>query len=191
MKKSSIVIIVSFVVGISIISVLAIQNPPKNSVGVDVFYPNQTSYVQKYWEDSARSNPNSIIIKERREIEQHTFADEPGIEINGLKLEYSKDEPINFEVLVIGDGTACAGIDVSIDSVFVAGPPIYSQGFISICDGSHLKILAVPIYFSINTENSPLPPLDSGKYVVSASYYQDRGSSGDTKQVFAIKWNWI
>ena len=174
MKKSSIIIISSFVVGISIISALVIMYPSNSSI-------------QQYWENVAKSNPNSIIIKERRELENYTFADEPGIKINGLNLEYEKDEPINFEVLVIGDGSACAGIEVSIDSVFVAGPPIYSQGFISICDGSNLKILAVPIYFNINTEYSTIPHLDPGKYIVSASYSQDRASFGDTRQGFMIK----
>lgn len=188
MKTSSIIIIVSFVVGIFIISVLVIQNPPKNSVGVDIFYPNQTSYVQKYWEDFAETYPNFIIIKETREIEERPFVSgDPRIEINGLKLEYSKDEPINFEVLVIGDGSAGASIWVSIFTEFETQPPIYSQGFVSIGDGSHLNYLAVPISFSINTDYSSIPHLDPGKYVVSALYYQDRGSFGDTKQGFIIK----
>lgn len=187
MKTSSIIIIVSFVIGIFIISVLVIQNPPKNSVGADIFYPNQTSYVQKYWEDFAETYPNFIIINETREIEEPPFDLRDQIEINGLKLEYAKDEPINFEVLVIGNGSGCANIWFSIFTEFANPSPIYSQGFVSICDGSHLKYLAVPISFSINTEYSPVPHLDSGKYVVSVTYYQDRGSSGDTKQEFIIK----
>ncbi len=39
MKTSSIILIASFAVGISILSAFVIQNPPKNSVGIDVFYP--------------------------------------------------------------------------------------------------------------------------------------------------------
>ncbi|MEX0855448.1 MAG: hypothetical protein WD018_06775 [Nitrosopumilaceae archaeon] len=188
MKTSSMILIASFVIGILIISVLVIKNPPKNSVVVDVFEPNPKSRMQQYWGDYTGSNPNLIIIKETRKIEQHPIPlGDPRIEINGLKSEYSKDTPINFEVLVIGDGSGCASIWMSIFTEVETQPPIYSQEFVSICDGSQLKYLSIPIYFSINTEYGPVPHLDSGKYVVSASYYQDRGSSGDTKQGFIIK----
>jgi hypothetical protein len=188
MKKSSIIIITSFVVGISIISALVIWNPPTNSLGEKIFFTDEKSRKQQYWEDYIRSNPKAIIIKETREVEEPPIASgDSRIEIHGLKTEYSKDNPINFEVFVIGDGTGCASIWVSIFPEAETQSPIYSQEFVSICDGSYLKYLAVPISFSINTENSPVQPLDSGKYVVSASYYQDRGSSGDTKQVFTIK----
>ena len=188
MEKSSIVIIASFVVGISIISALVILNPPTSSTGTKIFFKDEKSRQQQYWEDYAERFPNVIIINETREIEERAFVSgDPRIEINGLKLEYAKDEPINFEVLVIGDGSACASIGVSIFTEFEDYPPIYSQEFVSICDGSHLKYLAVPIFFSINTEYSPVPHLDPGEYVVSASYYQHRGSSGDTTQGFIIK----
>ena len=169
----------SFVVGISIISALVIMNPPTNSTGAQIFFTDEKSRMQQFWEDYAETYPNLIIIKETREIEKPPTASGIGrIEINELKLEYSKDTPINFEVLVFGDGSGCASIGVSIFTEVETQPPIYSQEFVSICDGSHLKYLAIPIYFSINTEDSPIPHLDSGKYVVSASYYQDRGSSG-------------
>ncbi|MGQ0792129.1 MAG: hypothetical protein ACT4NJ_07925 [Nitrosopumilaceae archaeon] len=69
MKTSSMILTASFVIGILIISVLVIKNPPKNSIGVDVFDPNQKSSAQQYWEDFAGSNPNLIIIKETREVE--------------------------------------------------------------------------------------------------------------------------
>jgi hypothetical protein len=188
MKKSSIVIIISFVVGISIISALAIMNPPKNTTGTQISFTDEKSRLQYYWEDYVRSNPEAIIIEERREVKETIIAmGEPSIEIHGLKTEYSKKEPINFEVLVIGDGSGCASTWISILTEDETQPPIYSQEFVSICDGSHLKYLAVPISFSINTEESTIPHLDSGKYVVSASYYQDRGSSGDIKREFIIK----
>src|SRR3990172_3857287 len=188
MEKSSIVIIASFVVGISIISALVIMNPPTSSTGTKIFFKDEKSRQQQYWEDYAERFSNLIIIKETREVEEPPIAlGEPRIEIHGLKTEYSKDNPINFEVLVIGDGSGCASIWISILTEVETQPPIYSQEFFSICYVSHFKYLAIPISFSINTENSPLPPLNSGKYVVSASYYQDRGSSGDTKQEFIIK----
>ncbi|MGQ0792128.1 MAG: hypothetical protein ACT4NJ_07920 [Nitrosopumilaceae archaeon] len=94
---------------------------------------------------------------------------------------------MNFEVLVIGDGSGYASIWVTIFTEVETQPPIYSQEFVSIHDDPHLKYLAVPISFSINTEDSPIPHLDSGKYVVSTSYYQHRASFGDTKQEFIIK----
>ena len=187
MKTSSIILIVSFVVGISIISALVILNPPTNSTGAQIFFTDEKSRMQQYWEDYAERFPNLIVINETRGIEEPPFDLRDQIEINGLKLEYAKGEPINFGVLVVGDGSGCASIGISIFTEFEDQPPIYSQEFVSICDGSHLKYLAVPISFSINTENSPLPPLGSDKYVVSVSYYQDRGSSGDTKQEFIIK----
>jgi hypothetical protein len=188
MKKSSIVIILSFVVGIFIISALAIMNPPKSSTGAQILFPDEKSRLQYFWEDYLRSNPKAIVIKETREVEETLIPmGESRIEIHGLKTEYSIDNPINFEVLVIGDGSGCASTWVSIFTAIETQPPIYSQEFVSICDGSHLKYLAIPISFSFNTENSLLPPLDSGKYVVSASYYQERNSSGEIKQEFIIK----
>lgn len=188
MKKSSIILTTSFVVGISIISALVIMNPPKSSTGVQIFDTDEKSHLQNYWEDYVRSNPEAIIIKEKREVKETAIPmGEPRIEIHGLKTEYSKDEPINFEVLVVGDGSGCASTWVSIFTEADTQYPKYSQEFVSICDGSHLKYLAVPISFSINTENSLLPTLDFGEYVVSATYYQDRGSSGEIKQEFIIK----
>ncbi len=188
MKTSSIIITVSFVVGISIISALVIMNPPTSSTGAQISFTAEKSHQQQYWEDYAKRFPNIIIINETREIEERPFVSgDSRIEINRLKLEYVKDEPINFEVLVIGDGSACASIWVSISREFEDYPPIYFQDFVSICDGSHLNYLAVPISLSINTENNSILHLDPGEYVLSTSYYQHRGSFGDTRQEFIIK----
>ena len=187
MKTSSIILIASFVVGILIISILVIQNPPKNSVGVDIFDPNQKSHLQKYWEDAAKNSQNAIIIREQREVEMSPFeSGDLRIEINGLKSEYAKDEAIHFEVLVTGDGSGCASIWVSVFREYEVQPAIFSQEYISVCDGSNLKYLAIPISSSINTKDSLIRHLDSGKYVVSASYSQHRGSYGDVKQEFMI-----
>jgi len=126
MKTSSIIIIASFVVGIPIISALVILNPPLNSTGTQIFFTDEKSRQQQSWEDYAEINPNFIIINETREIEEPPFDLRDQIEINGLKLEYAKGEPINFGVLVVGDGSGCASIGVSIFTEFEDQPPIYS-----------------------------------------------------------------
>lgn len=196
MKTSSIILIASFVIGILIISILVIQNPPKNSVGVNIFDPNQKSHLQQYWEDAAKNSQNTIIIREQREIEMRPIITsgeiidieklrDPKIEISGLKSEYAKDEPIHFEVLVIGDGSGCGGIQISIFREFKIQPPIFSQNYISICDGSG-KFVATPISASINSKDGKILHLGPGKYVVDASYYQDRGSFGQREQSFQI-----
>ncbi len=45
MKTIPIILIVLFAVGISILSALTIQNPPKNSVGMDIFYPESQQII--------------------------------------------------------------------------------------------------------------------------------------------------
>ncbi|MGH2574465.1 MAG: hypothetical protein ACRDFC_02065 [Ignavibacteria bacterium] len=196
MKTLHLSIIAVICITLGIISILVIIYPLKNNVGQNVFDPNQKSHLQQYWEDAASNSQNTIIIREQREIEERPIitSDEiidieklrdPKVKINGLKSEYAKDEPINFEVLVIGNGSGCGDIRVFVFREFEVQPPVFSQRYVSICDGS-AKFKAVPISFSINSEDGQIPHLDSGKYVVSISYYQDRGSFGDIKQEFVI-----
>ncbi|MBI3254715.1 MAG: hypothetical protein HYZ55_02275 [Nitrosarchaeum sp.] len=186
MKTSSIILIASFVVGLSIISTLVILNPPKSSIGAQISFTDEKSRLQKYWEDVAKNSQNTIIIREQKKIKNRPFEPEdPRIEINGLKSEYAKDEPINFEVLVIGDGSGCGSIWVSVFREFEVQSPIFSQGYVSVCDGSE-KYVGIPISFSINTGDGQIPYLEPGKYEVRASYYQDRGSFGDVVQEFRI-----
>jgi hypothetical protein len=185
MKTSSIILITSFVVGILIISVLVIM-----------YKSEPQSNMQKYWEDIAKNSQNTIIIREQKEIEIRPTVtsgeiidieklNDPKIKINGLKSEYAKDEPINFEVLIVGDGSGCGSILVSVFREFEVQPPIYSQEYVSVCDGSG-KYVAIPISFSINTGDGQIPYLEAGKYEVRASYYQDRGSFGEMVQEFRI-----
>ncbi len=186
MKTSSIILIISFAVGISIIAVLVIQNPPKNSVGDNILGGEQKTYFQKYWDDQIRSYPDEYVISEKKEITHSYNEGEPLIEINGLKSKYAVDEPINFEILAIGDGNGCLSFGVTIRGEDENAPPVYSQGYISLCDLSK-KDVGVPLYFVINSENGQITNLASGKYEIMADYYQDRGSYGDVKQEFTIE----
>lgn len=185
MKTSFIILITSFVVGTLIISILVIM-----------YQLEPQSNMQKYWEDVAKNSQNTIIIREQKEIEIRPIVtsgeiidieklSDPRIEIDGLKSEYAKDEPIHFTVLVIGNGSGCGSIWVSVFREFEVQPPIYSQSYVSICDGSG-KYVAIPISFSINTGDGQIPYLEAGKYEVRISYYQDRGSFGDVVQEFRI-----
>lgn len=63
-------------------------------------------------------------------------------------------------------------------------PPVYSQDYISICDETE-KYVGIPLYLDINSKDSQIN-LQSGKYEVFATYYQDRASFGEIKQEFTI-----
>ena len=185
MKTSTLLLILSFVIGISIISALVIQNPPRNGVGVDVFY-FQKSYFQKFWDDQLELFPDEYVISEKKEI-MRKYDPNSLIEINGLRADYEIDEPIHFEVLAVGNGDGCLSFSVTINEEDKV-PPVYLQSYISKCDESR-KNVGVPLYFDINSENGQIENLKPGKYEVVASFYQNRGSFGEVKQDFTIKNN--
>jgi hypothetical protein len=186
MKTSSIILIVSFAVGISIIAVLVIQNPPKNSVGDDALGYEQKSYFQKYWNDQIKLYPDEYVISEKKEITNSYDLGDPLIEINGLKSKYAAEESINFEILAIGNGNGCLSFKVIIRGEDENAPPVYYQEYISSCEVSE-KYVGIPLYFAINSENGQITNLDSGKYEITTGYYQDRGNYGDVKQEFTIE----
>lgn len=164
---------------------LVIQNPPKNSVGDNIFDSDQKSYFQKYWDDQAKLYPDEYVISEKKEIMRSFEPEDPLIEINGLRSEYATDEPIHFEVLAIGNGDGCLSFSVTVrgeENVL----PVYSQGYISVCDVSG-KYVGVPLYLDINSENGQITNLEPGKYEIVAEYYQNRGSFGEVKQEFTIE----
>ena len=186
MKTSSIILIISFAVGISIIAVLVIQNPPKNGVDDNILDDEQKTYFQKYWNDRIKLYPDEYVISEKKEITYSYNEVEPLIEINGLQSKYAVDEPINFEILAIGNGNGCISFGVTIRGEDENAPVVYSQGYISSCEISE-KYVGIPLYFAINSENGQITNLESGKYEIMADYYQDRGSFGDVKQEFTIE----
>jgi len=67
MKTRSLILIVFFVVGISILSALAIQNPPKTSVGIDVFYPESQRIVSDpvCFVTTATGEKSSAVLEEK------------------------------------------------------------------------------------------------------------------------------
>jgi|CXWL01.1.fsa_nt_gi hypothetical protein len=179
MKTGFTVIIASVGIASLILGLLVLANQTNSLKDYDILDDEQKSYFQKWWDDQIKLYPYKNRISEKKEI----TPSESLIKINGLRSKYATFEPIRFEVLAIGDGSGCILFNVTIRENENT-PPVYSQDYISICDVTE-KYVGIPLYLDINSKNSQIN-LQSGKYEVLATYYQDRASFGDVKQEFTI-----
>ena len=188
MKTSSIILIVTFSVGISLLSAFVVMYPPNSISGKIV----EKTDAEKYWEDYAKRYPHIVVVNPKIEPASSwelSFWNQtnPGIKIVGLRDQYHKDESIVFDVLIYGNGSGCGGGTVTILKANETIPQLFSQEYAGICKSSGQNHLAIPIHVEINTPNGQIQNASAGKYVVLASYYQDRGSFGDVKQKFTIE----
>ena len=190
MKTNSIILIISFAVGISILSALVVMYLPSSINGIIV----EKTYSEKYWEDYAKRHTDIILVNSK--IESASYWDlrswnntNPGMKIVGLRDQYHKDESIIFDVIIYGNGSGCGGGTVTILKANQTTPQLFSQEYAGICKSNQQNYLAIPIHVEINTPNGQILNVSAGKYVIMASYYQDRGSFGEIKQDFVIKDN--
>jgi len=188
MKTSSIILIVSFAVGISTLSAFVVMYPPSSISGKTV----EKTDTEKFWEGYAKRYPNVIVVNSKIEPASSwelPFGNptNPGIKIVGLHEQYHKDESIVFDVIIYGNGSGCGEGIVTILKANQTTPQLFSQVYAGICKSNEQNHLVIPIHVEINTSNGQIQNTTAGKYVVLASYYQDRGSFGDVKQEFTIE----
>jgi hypothetical protein len=188
MKTSSIILIISFTIGIFILSALVVMYPPSSISGITV----EKTDTEKFWEDYAKRYPYIIVVNSK--IEPVSSWDlrswnntNPGIKIVGLRDQYHKDESIVFDVMIYGNGSGCGGGTVTILKVHEKNPQLFLQEYAGICKSNLQNHRVIPIHIEINTSNGQIQNTTAGKYVVLASYFQDRGSFGDVKQEFTIE----
>ena len=188
MKTRALIIIVAFSVGIPTLSIFAVMYPPNS---IDDKTPEKTD-AEKYWEDYAKRYPQVIVVNPKIESASswdlsfwnHT---NPGMRIVGLHDQYHEDESIVFDVLIYGNGSGCGAGTVTILKANETTSQLFSQEYAGICKSYGQNHLVIPIHVEINTSNIQILNASVGKYVVLASYYQDRGSYGDITQKFTIE----
>ena len=142
------------------------------------------SDITEYWKEQAKNNSNVETVEPVKASEDKLDTEDwwlkKQIEFVGLEKTYQKDKPIEFGVTVYGDGSGCASAHIKVYSnktKMIA----FEKEFISVCKylGNHLMM--IPLQVKFNSTD-----LESGKYLVDASYYQHRGSHGDIREEFEI-----